>query len=216
MIYGLFGVNGSGKTMTLVHELTKYDIVFTNFNYSGIDTQLVVFDPNTQTLFYKMMALVKHFTVPYIVKNHIKLALGIDEAGITFPARQFKAMSSEEAYLFSQHRKLGGLDFWYTSQNIYMVDRILRLNTAVSGYPFHFFGLFFCKWYMGLKKNKESFMYTTMFVLNKKLAKLYNTYEEVGSSKFYFSDPKDKIDVVNYLKDIDSNLKHIRNKRLVK
>lgn len=216
MIYGIFGVNGAGKTLTMTKEITKYDIVFVNYNYKGTGKQLVIVEPDTQKLFYELIALVKHITVKRILQEHIKIALAIDEAGITFPAREWKKMSSEEAYLFAQHRKLGGMDFLYTAQNAFMIDRTLRVNTAVSVYPTHFFNIFFVRWYWSYRPAKQNLLYITTYIQTKSITSLYNTYEEVSSSKFYFSNPNEHIDVIKYLQTISESIKNIKDKKLGK
>jgi hypothetical protein len=111
-----------------------------------------------------------------------KVVLAIDEAGLNFPARAWKNITKREAYLFAQHRKMG-IDLLYTSQNYKMVDSILRNNTAMCSYPRHFFGLFYDAWYEGCERDKEMFMYRTMW-WGRKYYRLYDTMEVVDSTKF--------------------------------
>ena len=188
MIYAYFGLNGCGKTLTMVRDLSGYDIVFTNFLFKGYKKQLVIEDFDTVRLFYKMQKVIEKITVRKIVKDRIRICLAIDEAGLTFPARSFKSLSKEEAFLFAQHRKMGGMDFRYTAQNAIMIDRILRYNTAVSIYPNHFFTFFWVVSYLGFQKKKENFQYRSFYIRRGAFANLYSTMEIVDSTKYMFAD----------------------------
>jgi hypothetical protein len=208
MIYGYFGLNGCGKTLTMVRDLHGYDIVFCNFYFKGYKGQLVVSDFDTVRLFYKMQAVIQKLTPMNIVSKRIKICLAIDEAGLTFPARSFKSLSKEEAFLFAQHRKMGGMDFRYTAQNFIMVDRILRYNTAMSIYPNHFFNFFWSSSYEGFARKKEAFQYRSFYFRRSSFANLYNTMEIVETTKIYFSDSSSYPELVEFIKNlkIPSNL----------
>jgi len=77
-----------------------------------------------------------------------------------------------------------GIDLVFTAQNYRMVDSILRNNMAMSSYPRHFFGLFYEAWYEGCERDRDMFMYRTMW-FGGKYYKLYDTMEIVASTKFY-------------------------------
>jgi hypothetical protein len=186
MIYGYFGVNGRGKTLTMVKDLKYYDLVFVNFTFRGYPHQLVVQDFDDVRLFYKLKAILDKYGSINLIKKGIKICLAIDEAGLVFPARAFKNLSKEEMFLFSQHRKMGGMDFRYTAQNSIMVDKVLRYNTAYSIYPDHFFNIFWTLSYEGYDKKKENFSGIGFYLRTKKLVSLYSTMEVVESTKYLF------------------------------
>lgn len=184
MIIGFFGFNGQGKSLGMVRELLHYDVVFANFAYIGKKGQEVYTGSDTKELFDSLrLWLDKKGGISYIKKYHIRIVLAIDEAGLNFPARSWKNLSTTEAYLFAQHRKLG-IDFLYTAQNSIMVDRILRYNTAIGIWMIKFFCIFFERFYQGTERKKENYMYPEFF-LGFPYYKHYDTYEIVESTKFY-------------------------------
>jgi hypothetical protein len=202
LIYAYYGLNGCGKTLTLVHDLHGYDIIFSNFNFKGYKGQLVVNDFDTVRLFYKMQAIIEKLTIKRILTEHIKICLAIDEAGLTFPARSFKSLSKEEAFLFAQHRKMGGMDFRYTAQNAIMVDRILRFNTAIAIFPNHFWVFFWVVSYMGFAKKKDAFLYRTFYFRRNSFASLYSTMEIVESTKYLFTDSSAYPELVDFINNL--------------
>lgn len=178
MITAYLGFNGSGKTLSMCKEMTGYDTVFTNFNYIGRGFQKVCRRTDTDELIDLLLGYTGLIGV-----GTEKIVLGVDEAGLNFPARAWKGLSKKQAYLFAQHRK-SGIDFLYTAQNAKMVDSMLRNNTAMSSYPRHFFGLFYETFYEGVEKTKDMFLYRNMW-LGGRYYHLYNTLEVVESTKFY-------------------------------
>jgi hypothetical protein len=174
----------------MTKALTGYDTVFCNYGYVGSRGQKVCQRVDCSTLFdllrqYNdlMRVLNEEVAKAGKVPVHERIALSIDEAGLNFPARSWKSISKREAYLFAQHRKLG-IDLIYTAQRPQMVDSILRNNTAMSSWPRHFFGLFYEAWYEGCEKEREMFMYRTMW-MGGRYYRLYDTMEIVESTKFY-------------------------------
>jgi hypothetical protein len=208
MIYGYFGVNGRGKTLTLVKDLKYYDLVFVNFGFKGYAGQLVVQDYDDVRLFYKLKAILDKFGSVNLIRKGVKICLAIDEAGLVFPARAFKNLSKEEMFLFSQHRKLGGMDFRYTAQNPIMVDKVLRYNTAYSIYPDHFFNIFWTMSYEGYEKKKENFSGLGFYIRTKKLVDLYSTMEVVESTKYLFDNENKYKEIEDFINNLNlpSNL----------
>jgi hypothetical protein len=178
MIIGYMGFNGSGKTLAMTKSLLGYDTVFANFGYKGSPGQKVCQMVDTSSLF----DILRQY-MDLIGVQREKVALAIDEAGLNFPARSWKNITKREAFLFAQHRKLG-IDLLYTAQNAKMVDSILRNNTAMSSYPRHFFGLFWESFYEGTDRDRDMFMYRSMW-FGHKYYKYYDTLEIVESTKFY-------------------------------
>lgn len=178
MIIGYLGFNGAGKTLAMTKALLGYDTVFANYGFRGAPGQKVCQRVDCSTLF----DVLRQYTDLVGVGTE-KVALAIDEAGLNFPARAWKAITKREAYLFSQHRKMG-IDLVYTAQNAKMIDSILRNNTAMSSYPRHFFGLFWESWYEGCERERDMFMYRSMWN-GKRYYHYYDTLEVVASTKFY-------------------------------
>jgi hypothetical protein len=77
-----------------------------------------------------------------------------------------------------------GIDLVYTAQNFKMIDSILRNNTAMCAYPRHFFGLFWESWYEGVERDRDMFMYRSMWN-GRRYYSYYDTLEIVDSTKFY-------------------------------
>lgn len=178
MIIAYLGFNGAGKTLGMTKGLLGYDTVFCNYGYVGSAGQKVCERVDCSQLF----DLLRQYT-DLVGVGKERIALAIDEAGLNFPARSWKNISKREAYLFSQHRKLG-IDFLYTAQNYKMVDSILRNNTAMCSYPRHFFSLFWESWYEGVEKVRDMFLYRSIW-WGSRYYHLYNTLEVVESTKFY-------------------------------
>lgn len=178
MIIGWFGFNGSGKTLSMAKALLGYDTVFCNFGYKGAAGQKICQQVDCGQLF----DVLKQY-VDLVGVGKEKVALAIDEAGLNFPARSWKNITKREAFLFAQHRKLG-IDLLYTAQNFKMIDSILRNNTAMCAYPRHFFGLFWESWYEGVERDRDMFMYRSMWNGRRYYA-YYDTLEIVDSTKFY-------------------------------
>jgi hypothetical protein len=191
MIVGFFGFNGMGKTLSMVREMIHYDAIFCNFNYLARPKQKVFIGYDTDDLFKLMREYLDNVGgVSYIKKHHLKICLAIDEAGLNFPARSWKALTKVEAYLFAQHRKLG-IDFLYTAQNPIMIDKILRYNTAQGAWLTRFFFIIIESWYQGFDHKKDNFMFR-VFYNARSYYKYYDTLEIVESTKIYFEDDKAK------------------------
>lgn len=183
MIIVFAGFNGSGKTISLVRELVPYDVIFANFMYLGKKGQEIYIDGEVDALFMRLLAFIERSGgVKKMRKSHLKVAFAIDEAGIDFSSRSFKALTKNTAYLFSQHRKLG-IDFLMTAQNVQMLDRMLRLNVAITAYCSHFFLFGMQRWYSGISEKKEARLYTVFFWLPA-YYKLYDDLEIVESTQF--------------------------------
>lgn len=187
MVIGYFGFNGCGKTICLTRELTGYQTVFANFHYAAQPGQKVLYDVTCTDLFEGLRYYCAHREkLPNGKYKPERICLAIDEAGLNFPARSWKSLSKQEAGLFAQHRKWG-IDLLYTAQHFRMIDSILRNNTAMSGYPSHFFSVGWCKYYEGFERSKDMFQYLVTFWLPA-YYKCYNTMELVEATKFYFED----------------------------
>lgn len=192
MIMGRFGFNGSGKTISMVRSLmTDYGVIFCNFGYkptldkAGLPRQLVVQCVETDEL---LIALEQYITSVGGIKGMKgkTVCLAIDEAGLAFPARSFKQLTKRELFLFAQHRKYH-IDFQYTSQAPSMIDSILRANTAMAGFCWHFYGYGFVNWYAGVQKRKETKLWNTFYDL-KPAYSHYDTFEIVDTTKSYLQD----------------------------
>jgi hypothetical protein len=183
VIIGYFGFNGSGKTLAMTKALVGYDTVFANYGFKGVLGQKVCQRVDCSQLF----DVLRQYT-DLIGIGKEKVVLAIDEAGLNFPARAWKNITKREAFLFAQHRKLG-IDLLYTAQNQRMVDSILRNNTAMCAYPRHFFGLFWESWYEGTEKDRDMFMYRSMW-RGARYYRYYDTLEIVESTKFYEEETK--------------------------
>lgn len=180
MVIGWFGFNGSGKTLGMTRALTEYDTVFCNYGYRGVAGQKVCQRVDCDVLFEVLRQYGE-----VVGPGREKVCLAIDEAGLNFPARSWRNISKQEAYLFAQHRKMG-IDLLYTAQNARMVDSILRNNTAMGVYPRHFYGYFWETYYEGVEKSKDMFLYRAMW-FGGRYYRLYSTLEVVESTKFYMS-----------------------------
>jgi hypothetical protein len=178
VIIAYFGFNGSGKTLAMTKALLGYDTVFANYSFAGARGQKVCQRVDCTALF----DILRQYT-EIVGVGHEKVALAIDEAGLNFPARSWKSISKREAFLFAQHRKLG-IDLLYTAQNYRMVDSILRNNTAICAYPRHFFGMFWESWYEGCERDREMFLYRSIWS-GRRYYRYYDTMEIVESTKFY-------------------------------
>ncbi len=185
MVIGYYGPNGSCKTLCMTREFTGYQTVFCNYHYQAQPYQKVCYDVECSDLFEKLRCYCAHRKVVNGRYVPERICLGIDEAGLNFPARSWKSLSKSEAGLFAQHRKWG-IDLLYTAQHFRMVDSILRNNTFLSGYPSHFFSVGWCKYYDGFERSKDAFQYLVTFWLPAYF-KMYNTLELVESTKFYFA-----------------------------
>lgn len=183
MIIVFAGFNGSGKTISMVREMLPYDVVFANFAFAGRKDQELHISSEVDELFARLLSYIKRMGgVRAIRKMKKKVAFCVDEAGVDFSSRQFKAITRNTAYLFAQHRKLG-IDFLMTAQNVQMLDRMLRLNVAITAYCGHFFMLGFQRWHSGISDKKESKLYQVVYWLPA-YYKYYDTYEMVESTQF--------------------------------
>lgn len=183
MIIVFAGFNGSGKTISLCREMVTYDKVFCNFSYKGKNGQEVHVCGEVDELFRELLRFIRRMGgVKAIRKAKLKVAFCVDEAGVDFSSRSFKAITRNTAYLFAQHRKLG-IDFLMTAQNVQMLDRMLRLNVAITAYCSHFFGFGLQRWFSGITEKKDARLYTVVYWLPA-FYKYYDTYEIVESTQF--------------------------------
>lgn len=193
MVIAFIGKNGCGKTITMVREADSYGAVFCNFHFLPGPYQKVLYDVQTDDLFEKLRYYIAQRPVDPVTGGFVKpqrITLAIDEGGLVFPARSWKKLSLHEAALFAQSRKLG-IDFLYTAQSPKMVDSILRMNTALAGYPSHFFRWGWCRYYEGIEQKKDMLQYITSYWMPAYYRR-YKTLEVVASTKFYFDAEDDK------------------------
>jgi hypothetical protein len=189
MIMAFSGFNGSGKTISLVRELLTYKVVFCNFNYKGRPDQKIFRGIDTDELFRMLREYIESIGgIKYIKENHITIALAIDEGGLLYSSSFWKKMTRIEAYLFAQHRKLG-IDFYYSTQNMGMINRTLRYNTACICFCWHFFFFGVQKWFVGFQKKKENKLYESYYFLPA-YYKYYDTNEIIEATRFFIDGPR--------------------------
>jgi len=176
MINIITGLPGSGKTFYLTkiayeNCLNKIN-VYANFNidFSNIDPEL-----NKYLFFWNDL---NNF---HEIKQGVIL---IDECQIYFNSRAWKNLPLRVQYKFQQHRKQG-ITIFGAVQNINRIDKIIReivnwvfvVKRLGSLFIINKFDIF------EIDKVKRRTYETKFFLMNKKIANCYDTFEEIAPFK---------------------------------
>jgi hypothetical protein len=161
MVEGFCGLPASGKTYYLAklgtEAIKQGRPVYANFKLKG-------------ARYFKNLREVFH------VRRGLIL---VDEINLLCPSRFWTSFPPSLAYFWSQTRKFQ-LDIYWTAQHPDRVDRIIKeISNWIWLIRRWYFGIRVANCYLPEHVNKEkrySFR-TNYFIIDKKIARLYNTYE---------------------------------------
>lgn len=161
MVYGIYGLPGSGKTYWLasigLDAIRQKRKVFANFKLSGAEYFSDIFD----------------------VINIREGVILIDEANLSFPSREWSRLPPQFLYFWSQTRKMK-LDIYMTSQHPDRLDKVPKeiMNWAywVVKLPF---GFHLARQYLPehITKEKRKNYGFKIFRRREEVMSAYNTWE---------------------------------------
>jgi len=160
MVEGFCGLPASGKTYFLAKKgqdaIKKGLPVYANFKLEGAH-------------YYRELKEV------FSVRNGLIL---VDEINLLCPARFWNSFPPELAYFWSQTRKMQ-LDIYWTAQHPDRVDKIIKEISNWVWLIRNFYGLRIASCYLPEQVNKEKkFCFgQEFFIIDKRIATSYNTYE---------------------------------------
>lgn len=196
MINAFVGKPGTGKTYSMVIlAITAIDQgrdVYSNFfiDYESIICYLNSNQSTFSKFFNKFKKRKKTFGRLFYwrtISELVQIKSGeilMDEAQIYINAREFRSLPVEFQYKAQQHRK-HGVNFWLGVQNIKRIDVVAR-ELVNSVFELKRMGSIFVQHEYDIddidKAKRKSYGFK-IFMLNKKIAKCYNTLQEIKYDK---------------------------------